>query len=624
LFTGGSNSLTLEPGYVINGNVVGTGTDTLAFGGSSDPTFNLGSIGPTQQYQGFANFTVTGGTWTMTGTFGQTNPWTVTGGTLDVTGNLSAATSLTVSGGTLMGTGTVGNTFINSGGTLAPGNPSAPTGTLNVVGNLAFQSAAVYMVTVAGANASKTSVSGLATLAGNVAVTFASASTAKSYDILHAAGGLGGTTFASVSAPNYQASLSYTPTDVFLNLTPVLGAGTTLNQNQQAVATTINTYFNTVGTLPPGLANLFILTGSNLGNALTQLDGEDATGAQQGAFDLMNGFLGLMLDPFVNGRSGSSTSGGALGFAPDRQATLPPDIALAYTSVLKAPPPASFARRWSAWAAGFGGGSTTSGDPVAGSSNISTSTFGYAAGIDYHVSPDTVLGFSLAGGGAQWNLANALGTGRSDALLAGLYGVTHQGPWYFGGALSFGNNWFTTNRTAFAGDQLTAKFQGQSYAARLEGGYRFAVPIDRGAVGITPYAALQAQSFYTPAYSETDLTGGGFGLSYNARSGTDTRGELGARFDDRTALDARPLILRAKLAWAHDWVSNPALDASFESLPGASFTVFGAPLPHDSALTSAGAQLFFTPNWSLLAKFDGEFANGYQLYAGSGTLRYTW
>jgi hypothetical protein len=26
----------------------------------------------------------------------------------------------------------------------------------------------------------------------------------------------------------------------------------------------------------------------------------------------------------------------------------------------------------------------------------------------------------------------------------------------------------------------------------------------------------------------------------------------------------------------------------------------------------------------LLAKFDGEFGNGSQTYAGSGTLRYTW
>jgi hypothetical protein len=105
---------------------------------------------------------------------------------------------------------------------------------------------------------------------------------------------------------------------------------------------------------------------------------------------------------------------------------------------------------------------------------------------------------------------------------------------------------------------------------------------------------------------------------------TDTRGELGGHFDDLTVFRGMPLILRAQVAWAHDWVSNPALNASFESLPGTSFTVFGAPIPHDSALTSASAQLFFTPNWSLQAKFDGEFASGSQVYAGSGTLRYTW
>ncbi len=85
-----------------------------------------------------------------------------------------------------------------------------------------------------------------------------------------------------------------------------------------------------------------------------------------------------------------------------------------------------------------------------------------------------------------------------------------------------------------------------------------------------------------------------------------------------------PLILRARLAWAHDWVSNPTLDAVFESLPGASFTVNGAPIPQNSALASAGAELFLTPNLTLLAKFDGEFAPGSQTYAGSGTLRYTW
>ncbi len=107
-------------------------------------------------------------------------------------------------------------------------------------------------------------------------------------------------------------------------------------------------------------------------------------------------------------------------------------------------------------------------------------------------------------------------------------------------------------------------------------------------------------------------------------NGTDTRSELGARFDDPTLLGTMPLILRARLAWAHDWVSNPALGATFQSLPGASFTVNGAPIPQNSALTSAGAELHMTPNWSFAARFDGEFASGSETYAGTGTVRYRW
>jgi len=170
-------------------------------------------------------------------------------------------------------------------------------------------------------------------------------------------------------------------------------------------------------------------------------------------------------------------------------------------------------------------------------------------------------------------------------------------------------------------EQLDATFQGQSYALRLEGGNRFGLAALGGPAGVTPYAALQTQWFHTPAYSET---GGVFALAYNSMTANDTRTELGARFDNSATLNAMPLILRLQLAWAHDFVSNPALNAVFEALPGSNFTVYGAPIPHDSALTSAGAQMFFAPNWSLLVKFDSEFASASQTYAGSGTLRYTW
>jgi uncharacterized protein with beta-barrel porin domain len=103
-----------------------------------------------------------------------------------------------------------------------------------------------------------------------------------------------------------------------------------------------------------------------------------------------------------------------------------------------------------------------------------------------------------------------------------------------------------------------------------------------------------------------------------------TRSELGARFDDLLFVDHMPLILRARVAWAHDWISNPALGAVFQALPGASFSVNGAAPPKDSALTSAQADLHLTANWLLSAKFDSEFAKGSQTYAGTGTLRYTW
>jgi uncharacterized protein with beta-barrel porin domain len=43
----------------------------------------------------------------------------------------------------------------------------------------------------------------------------------------------------------------------------------------------------------------------------------------------------------------------------------------------------------------------------------------------------------------------------------------------------------------------------------MESGYRFATVYG----GLTPYAAIQAQSFHTPGYSETDLNGGGFALA---------------------------------------------------------------------------------------------------------------
>ncbi len=101
----------------------------------------------------------------------------------------------------------------------------------------------------------------------------------------------------------------------------------------------------------------------------------------------------------------------------------------------------------------------------------------------------------------------------------------------------------STDRIAFAGDHLHANFNAESFGGRVEAGYR----IPNAVAAITPYAAVQAQNFHTPTYSETDVTGGGFGLTYNARNATDTRSELGARFDKLMLVNyGAVLALRAK------------------------------------------------------------------------------
>jgi len=54
----------------------------------------------------------------------------------------------------------------------------------------------------------------------------------------------------------------------------------------------------------------------------------------------------------------------------------------------------------------------------------------------------------------------------------------------------------------------------------------------------------------------------GFALTFNGRGPTDTRSELGARFDRVLAVYSNAVLaLRGRVAWAHDWVSDPTLTA---------------------------------------------------------------
>ncbi|MHC4042579.1 autotransporter family protein [Bradyrhizobium sp. 23AC] len=409
------------------------------------------------------------------------------------------------------------------------------------------------------------------------------------------------------------------------SLSPQLPTGTP--RNPVNVAGGIDKFLDGGGSPSGGFQILTGLAPAQLPGALTQLSGENGTATQQGGVQLTNLYLSLLTDPFAVDR-GAGGSSGAMGFAAERpSANLPPAIASAYAAVGKAPSlEQAAAPRWNVWGTAFGGSSKTNGDAViVGSHDVRSSAGGFAAGADYRLSADTRVGFSLAGGSTSWSLAGDLGNGRSDVLLAGLYGSHKFGAAYVSGAVSYGNYWtsaFRTVRVAGA-DTLRADFNAQDLGARIEGGYR--IPL-WAALDMTPYAVVQVQEFRTPSYAEAATVGSAqFALNYEARTVTAVRTELGNRIGKSWHVpDGSVLNLFGKAAWARDEISDPRLNVSFVGLPVASFAVNGATPARDLALVTAGAEWQFRSGISVMAKFDGEFAERSLTYAGTARLRYAW
>jgi len=266
------------------------------------------------------------------------------------------------------------------------------------------------------------------------------------------------TTCAPAAGPGGGPPLG--PTGVPL-LAALLPSGA--SANERSVANALDTFVGNGGTLSLAFLNLFNLSPSDLANALDQLSGQAGTGAQQGGFQMMNSFLSLLANPFADNR----------GFAPE--SPLPRQPLIYKAPAYKAPAGAApDSRGWSIWAAAYGSGSNINGDPGIGSNNLTTRAGGFATGLDYHVAPDTVVGFALGGGGTSWSLAAGLGGGRSDVFQAGLYASQQYGAAYLSGALAYASYWASTSRTlTVAGtDTLNASFNAQNFGGRLEGGYR--------------------------------------------------------------------------------------------------------------------------------------------------------
>ena len=626
LLAGSPTGLSPNSHYIVDGILDIGGFDTTIAGLSGASTGEVGSTGfgpvtltidkasGTSTYNGIildggpdpVSVVKSGaGKQVLAGINTYTGSTTVNAGILSIDGSIASSSEVIVnSGGTLSGNGIVSTTTINAGGTLAPGNS---IGTLTVQGDLTFKPGSTYQVEVSPVGADRVNVSGIATLNGATlsAIYEPGAYVTKRYTVLNAAGGVNGTFSGPVNTnlpTNFSTALNYDTNNAYLDLTlsyvppqpPNFGTG--LNVNQTNVANALVNSFNTAGGIP-------LVFGALGPTGLTQASGESATGVQQSTFNVMDRFLNLMTDPYASGRTTAM-------------------VPMSYAPLPKGTPPLMVTQqpRWSVWAAGYGGTQTTRGTALIGSNTYTGGIYGFAAGADYRVSPDTVVGFALGGAGTSYHLANGLGSGSSNVFQAGLYGRQTFGSAYVAGSLAYGWQDVTTDRRVMF-DQLRARFTANAFAGRLEGGYRLGTPFG----GLTPYAAGQFTNVALPNYSEQAITGPGlFALNYASKSVTTWRTELGVRGDTSFDMGNATLWLRGRLAWAHNYNPNSSLSASFLNLPASSFVVNGAAPSRNAALVSAGAEMKWQNGWSIAATFEGEFSGRSNSYAGKGSLRYQW
>lgn len=295
-------AVNLAGGLIKNGNLK---APISSVGGSLD------GIG------GSASLTTLGGITSLFCINAYSGATNVNGGVLDVEGSITGTSSVTVNAGAaLTGAGTVDPLLVSiaSGGILAPGN-GTPASSMTIIGNLAFQSGALYMIQLNPTTASFANVTGTATLAGNtVDAIFANGTyVSKKYTILTAGGGVSGTFSGPVNTnlpSGFKTSLSYDANNAYLDLALSFGFGVPggLNGNQQAVGNALTGYFNSNGSIP-------IVYGALSADALSQASGEHATGSQQTTFDAMGKFAGLLTDPFMQRDGAPSPAPGHQSFA---------------------------------------------------------------------------------------------------------------------------------------------------------------------------------------------------------------------------------------------------------------------------------------------------------------------
>ena len=530
---------------------------------------------------------------------------------LDVRGSIANSTIILTDGGTLFGNGTVGH-VTTVDGHIAPGNS---IGTLSIAGNLSKTRGHYHLEVNGAGQGDRISVGGVAAVSGTAVRLnpepgiYANSTT---YTILSAAGGFTGTYSGVVSDLAFLTpTLSYDANNVYLTLA-LQGAafsgfsGNTANQRAVGYALD-QSYASASGDYATVIGALAGLSTTQASAALSAISSQPW--ANFGTTNLASNvlFMNTLGQQMAMARGGPSSASGG-----QRQA-------LAQACNDAACDPAS---PFSVWGSAVGGTGSVLGD-----GNTATLTYnlgGAAAGIDYRVTPNILLGIGAAyTSGTQW-ADGFMGKGWNNAVSVAAYGSFTQSGFYADLLAGYGyaNNQLQRQimvpnlqpRTA-NGSTGVNQFLGQ-----VEFGYQVPVHAPASAT-VTPFARLQVMSANQAAFSEW----GANSLSLNVAQQTtnSVRSTLGMDLGGAIGLaNGRSFDMALRLGWLHEYadVSRP-ITAAFAGAPGAAFTVYGAASQRDAAVIGFQAGTTVADGAQIYVRYDGDVGASASNHALSAGLR---
>ena len=551
-------------------------------------------------------------------------------GRVNANSNWSNSAFTVENSGVLGGTGQVGDTTIESGGTLAAGNS---IGTLNITGDLTFNSGSQLALEVdpASTSSDRIEVSGQANLAGSVLHvgndgTYQPFST---YTFLNAAGGINGQ-FDDVSS-NYAflaPTLSYGSNTASLELlrNDLSFASAAFTDNQRAVANNVDGM-----TINDSLYRQVLqMSKPQAAQAFTAFSGDSLLASLSVGRQLQQAFANGMRQ---RGRNVGGHSGGGMDARLSRelQALAAPSDPYAQAAQAAQKSQAPLAASAADGESVKGGDTRRNGVWVLAQSSRfeeqSQSGVGNAAytfrgdqlalGLD-HQWDRWMLGVAAGSADGALDYDNRQADGDVSSWFAGVYGRwSSRGAWYMRGDLSYGNSDVSQQRIV-SGTPAESDSSVDALRLALESGWDLAW----GETGLHPYAMVSMTRIERNGFSET---GGGIaGLAVDDSELNSGEAWLGADLSRAFVLSGDWFVAEGGLAVVQPFGdTQPEQSARFAGTQQG-FTVYGADQDDAQLAANAGAEWLVTPDFSLWLGYRGRFGGDTESHGGLLSANLTW